>query len=230
MRFYMHISEYKNKMMMKRFLLIISIMLPLAAMAQNNWEIPTETTAKAKEQTPVKKSKKKKDDSKYLKGAVPEVDGRVQWELNVDAPGKSAEEIYNLVYGYFKDLTSSENQLTGSQIALVDKAEHSMIVTVKEWIEFKQTIISHDRAATSYVVSVECKDGHMKAILNRIIFDYSENVKNHPGIYKAEEWITDKEALNKKGTRLFPGSARFRRKMCDRKDEVFAGLTNCLKN
>ncbi len=221
---------------MKRLFFIISILLPLTAMAQNNWVRPADAAPNTKEEQAAKKAKEKTEkpqkankDAKYLKGAVTEVDGKVQWTLDVDAPGKKADEIYNLVYDYLKELTSSENQLKGSQIALVNKEQHSIIATVKEWIDFKITIISHDRAATSYVIAVECEDGHMKAILNRIVFDYTENMPGRDGIFKAEDWITDKEALNKNGTKLLPGCARFRRKMCDRKDEVFNGLRNCLK-
>ena len=38
----------------------------------------------------------------------------------------------------------------------------------------------------------------------------------------AEEWITDKNAVNKKGTRLLPMSAKFRRATIDRVKEIFA--------
>ena len=39
--------------------------------------------------------------------------------------------------------------------------------------------------------------------------------------YKAEEWISDKEAVNKKGTKLYPRSGKFRRKTVDRVEEIF---------
>ena len=42
--------------------------------------------------------------------------------------------------------------------------------------------------------------------------------------YKAEEWITDKEAVNKKGTKLYPRSGKFRRLTIDRVEEIFQGF------
>ncbi len=46
--------------------------------------------------------------------------------------------------------------------------------------------------------------------------------------YKAEEWITDKEAVNKKGTKLYPRSGKFRRKTIDRVENIFEGFMDAL--
>ena len=45
---------------------------------------------------------------------------------------------------------------------------------------------------------------------------------------KAEEWITDKYALNKKGTKLSRISGKFRRKTIDRKDNIFQRIEAAL--
>jgi colicin import membrane protein len=37
----------------------------------------------------------------------------------------------------------------------------------------------------------------------------------------AEEWISDEYAVNKKRTKLYPISGKFRRKTIDRKDFIF---------
>jgi colicin import membrane protein len=49
-------------------------------------------------------------------------------------------------------------------------------------------------------------------------------------VYKAEEWITDEYAVNKKNTKLYPVSAKFRRKTIDRKDQIFETIRNVLKD
>ena len=41
--------------------------------------------------------------------------------------------------------------------------------------------------------------------------------------YRAEQWITDKEALNKAGTKLLRIPGKFRRFTIDRKDAIFLG-------
>ena len=43
----------------------------------------------------------------------------------------------------------------------------------------------------------------------------------HGIIFKAEEWISDGEALNKAKTKLYPKSGKFRRKTVDRMEEIF---------
>ena len=46
---------------------------------------------------------------------------------------------------------------------------------------------------------------------------------------KADDWITDKHALNKKKTKLYKGSGKFRRKTIDRKDNIFGKICKALE-
>ena len=46
-------------------------------------------------------------------------------------------------------------------------------------------------------------------------------------VIRAEEWITDSEALNKTQTKLYPRSGKFRRKTIDRVKEIFEGAMDC---
>ena len=55
--------------------------------------------------------------------------------------------------------------------------------------------------------------------MTRIYYLYEE--ERNPQTYKAEEWIDDKNALNKKQDKLLRVSAKFRRKTIDRKDYLF---------
>jgi colicin import membrane protein len=72
---------------MKKLIAIMLLALPMAAIAQNVWEKPKEDVVEKK----AEKEKKPNKDEKYLRGAVPVVDGQVQWTLDVDVPGKSAQ-------------------------------------------------------------------------------------------------------------------------------------------
>ena len=66
---------------------------------------------------------------------------------------------------------------------------------------------------------MKCFDGKAEVSMNRISYDYEVGrEKNH---YTAEKWITDEYAVNKKHTKLYPISAKFRRKTIDRKDFIF---------
>lgn len=166
-------------------------------------------------------------DAKYLGGAVPEVDGHVEWQLSVDVPGKSAEWIYDKLGQLFTDMTHAEGQMEQSRVALADEDNHTLGVRFQEWMVFRNSVLSLDRTEVNFTVIAECKDGRADVKLGRINYVYEEN-RNGGQKYKAEEWITDKYGLNKSKTKLARLSGKFRRKTIDRKDSIFKEIKNTL--
>ena len=80
----------------------------------------------------------------------------------------------------------------------------------------------------SYIIIANCSDNKLHTTLERISYAYEED--RSTGLKtSAENWITDKFAVNKKGTKLIPGSAKFRKKTIDRKDQIFQLIDNALK-
>ena len=73
---------------------------------------------------------------------------------------------------------------------------------------FSSSALSLDRTLVNYQITVTCKPGNCLVELEKIRFTYRETEK-----YKAEEWITDKYALNKAKTKLVRGLAKWRRKL-----------------
>ena len=150
---------------------------------------------------------------------MPEVDGKVQWTCDINVPGKNAQQIYDEMLRIMSKLTKEENQLERSKVALVNEQEHKIASTMQEWLVFTSTFLSLDRAKMSYILNADCEDGHVKLTMERISYVYGEGKDTN--YYKAEEWITDKNAVNKKHTRLLPMSGKFRKKTIDRKNELF---------
>ncbi|MBR2017426.1 MAG: DUF4468 domain-containing protein [Prevotella sp.] len=89
---------------MKKFFIAIMMCLPMMAGAQNTWE-QTEVDVTGKVVNP---------DQKYLVGAVPVVDGKVVFTTTIDAPGKSADQIYGIILDYMKKMTTEPNQFEQS--------------------------------------------------------------------------------------------------------------------
>ena len=207
---------------MKKLIVLMMLALPMSAIAQNVWEKPKEEKVKKAEEV-----KKPNKDEKYLRGAVPIVDGDVQWTLDVDVPGKSAQDIYDKMFKTLTDLTKSEGQLEGSAVTLVNKQDHIVVANVREWLLFSSSLLSLDRTKFNYTLIARCSDGHLNMTMNRISYKYDEERTNQ--VYKAEEWISDDAAVNKKNTKLYRGSAKFRRKTIDRKDQIFETIRNVLK-
>jgi len=73
---------------MKKLMIMLLMAMPVIASAQDNtWE--------RVEVTPAEKANK---DARYLvENAVPEVDGKVCWTTTIQAPGKSAQQIYDIL-------------------------------------------------------------------------------------------------------------------------------------
>lgn len=195
---------------MKKLLIVIFMLMPMLATAQDNtWE--------RIEQEPVEKEN---PDAKYLvKGVVPEVNGKVCFETNIKAPGKSAEEIYRILLQQMEKMVKEPNQIANSIVAVKDSVNHELGAVFHEWLVFKSVALSLDRTQMNFQLLVSCKDGEANVRMTRITYDYDTARK--PQHYSAEEWITDKYAVNKKGTKLYPISGKFRRKTIDRKDFIF---------
>lgn len=205
---------------MKQLILVLLTLVPGYAWSQDNtWEQPEE------DETAIAK-KKENPDAKYLKGAVPLVDGKVVFTTTIEAPGKTGPQIYAIIHQYLEKMTKEKNQMH-SLIALEDSTHWEVAGTFEEWLVFKSSALSLDRTRFYYVLAAKCHDGLAELSLSRIHYLYDE--QRSPQRYRAEEWITDKEAVNKKNTRLLPLSGKFRRKTVDRKNFLFNKIESLLK-
>ena len=193
--------------------------MPLTAAAQDNtWE--------KIEQEPVSKEN---PDAKYLlPDAVPEVNGVVCWETVIKAPGKSASQIYDILLAQMEKMTTEPNQIANSAVALKNADTYEIGAVYHEWLVFKSVALSLDRTHLNFQLMVKCADGEATVKMTRVTYDY--DLERKPQHYKAEEWITDKYSVNKKHTKLYPLSAKFRRKTIDRKDFIFNKFQSLLKN
>ena len=131
---------------MKKSIIALLMLAPMAAMAQNTWEVPSAQQTEQVQKKALFEKKKKTIDKKYLAGAVPVVDGKVTFTLDKDFAGKSADEIYGIVYSFLEKMTQQSNQVQNiddkSKIALINKGEHTIAAKFKEWLVFKNTICS----------------------------------------------------------------------------------------
>ena len=204
---------------MKKLFIAILMAMPLIASAQDNtWE--------RIEQAQVVKEN---PDAKYLvDGAVPVVDGVVCWQTTINAPGKTAKQIYDILYKQMDKMVNEPNQIANSAIVQDDKEKHELGAIFHEWLVFKNSTLSLDRTQLNFQLMVKYADGKADVKISHITYDY--DLERKPLHYKAEEWITDKYAVNKKHTKLYPISAKFRRKTIDRKDFIFSKFNSLLND
>ena len=196
------------------------------------WVVPTVT-----EEVEEKKVEKTaegvvlKEDPKYLAGAIQlNAEGKVEFVLDTQASGKSADEIYNIVFQYMSKLIKNEQNIN-SRIALVNrnnKNEQIIACIMDEWFVFNQSFISLDRSETKYQLVATISDNHLHLSMTRIVFNYEEG--RSTGFKEpAENVITDKYALTKKKNDLAKIYGKFRRGTIDRKDQIFNDLTKLVR-
>lgn len=114
-----------------------------------------------------------------------------------------------------------------SSLVKADTTDYELGARYEEWLVFRNNAISLDRTRFYYVLIAKCQNGKVTIEMCHIKYFYEE--ERNPQRYKAEEWITDEEAVNKKNTKLLPFSGKFRRKTIDRKDYLFDKLEGLLK-
>ncbi|MEE1391785.1 MAG: DUF4468 domain-containing protein [Segatella copri] len=196
------------------------------------WVVPTVT-----EEIEEKKVEKTaegvvlKEDPKYLAGAIQlNAEGKVEFVLDTQANGKSADEIYNIVFQYMSKLIKNEQNIN-SRIPLVNrnnKNEQIIACIMDEWFVFNQSFISLDRSETKYQLVATISDNHLHLSMTRIVFNYEEG--RSTGFKEpAEKVITDKYALTKKKNDLAKIYGKFRRGTIDRKNQIFNDLTKLVR-
>ena len=196
------------------------------------WVVPTVT--EEIEEKKVEKTSEGvvlKEDPKYLAGAIQlNANGKVEFVLDTQASGKSADKIYNIVFQYMSKLIKNEQNIN-SRIPLVNrnnKNEQIIACIMDEWFVFNQSFISLDRSETKYQLVATISDNHLHLSMTRIVFNYEEG--RSTGFKEpAEKVITDKYALTKKKNDLAKIYGKFRRGTIDRKNQIFNDLTKLVR-
>ena len=161
-------------------------------------------------------------DARYLEGAVPEVNGKVVFSHEYTLEGMTQDEIFDRTLAWMeKRLKENENN---SRILFTDKEKGIIVGLDEEWIVFKQKALSLDRTFVSCQLTIACQPGLCRFDIEKVRYEYREGEEE----YTAEEWITDKYALNKTKTKLVRGLAKWRRKTVDFVDGHFARLGEAL--
>lgn len=192
------------------------------------WMVPTVEKKKAEKETKAVNGVVLKDDPKYLTGAVStNEDGKVEFIMSTDANGKSAQQIYDLVYNYLADLTQNSNNIN-SRVALVNPSEKIIANAMDEWLVFSSSFISLDRTEFRYQLVAKIADNSLQLTMSRLYYSYEEG-RSTGFRDAAENIITDKYAINKKKNGLAKLFGKFRKGTIDRKDQIFNEIETLVK-
>lgn len=194
----------------------------------SGWLIPTATKKETPKPAAQVNGAKLKEDPKYLEGAITfDEQGKIVFDTEIEAPGKSAAQLYDLVFDYMSGLTQ-DKESKASRMALVNKDEHIIVNTMDEWLVFSNSFIALDRTECKYNLIAKITDGKVSLSINHINYIYEEGRQTGFKL-PAEEVIIDKVALTKKKNDLARIFGKFRKKTIDRKDQIFNEIAALVK-
>ena len=153
------------------------------------------------------------DDSKYLVGAVPEVDGKVVFTKEFDLAGIDQSSIYEHIHNWLDNHMKAIGN--GSRIVYAEKEKGEIVATVEEYIVFNSGGFFLDRAMINYNLVIYCKPGKCEVQIDRIRYQYEDKR------YTAEAYISDKVALNRNKTAVIRGYRKFRISTVDYVNDMF---------
>lgn len=172
--------------------------------------------------------KETKENPKYLLGAVPEVEGVVTFQKNFSVTDKNEQQIYDILLAYITDSIAGK-AIQGQGTRIISKESGSIVARIDEYMTFRKVFLNLDRTRFRYLLNAEVKGQKVSLTITQISYYYNEDQEGNNGIYyKAEEWIADKVAVNKKGTKLYPRSGKFRRFTIDRVHNIFEGFMDAI--
>ena len=168
-------------------------------------------------------SAKSADDSKYLRGAVPEENGIIVFRKGFRVTSKNQQQIYDVLKAWTQSMVDKSISAPGPYARLQQDSSDTIAARVVEWMTFKDKFLNLDQARFRYQIAFFIKDGCVDIAITGLAYHYGADIQTEQGgeFYRAEDWISDAQAVNKAGTKLYPKSAKFRRKTVDRMEAIF---------
>ena len=162
------------------------------------------------------------EDSYYLVGAVPEVNGRVVFSKEFSIVGMSKDEVFDKTQEWMNARMKQNGNK--SKVAYANKEKGQVAANGEEYIVFSNSALALDRTKVIYQMIANCDDGKCVLQIRNLRYDYP----NEKDLYVVEDWITDDIALTKDRSRLARGFAKWRRKTVDFVDDMNESLQKAL--
>ena len=153
--------------------------------------------------------------SNYLRGAVPETDGKVVFKKSFKVPGVSCDSLIDITKTWVDEQKKPEDRRSAN-ILIEDKKNGTIIARFKDKLVFKSSLLYIDQADIDYHINATCKDGGMDLEIMRIRYDYQKDER-----FYAEDIITDKASLDKEQKSIHKQSYKWRVKTIDFVNDIF---------
>lgn len=172
-------------MIMKKLLLLLSLLLACAA-------LPAQ------------------EDSTYLAGAVPETDGKIKFAYTFDCTGIPQERLFRRLEEWSEKRFRTEEDNQG-RVLYANMEKGQIVSQGSEYLVFLKHALALDRALFNYRVTFLLSPERCDMEVSHLNYVYEDPTKKIP----AEDIISDENALYRNGTKLIPGTKKFRIRTVD---------------
>lgn len=167
-----------------------------------------------------------KEINKNSEEVIPVVNGKVTFEEIIPAEGYTANEIKDIVNKWIKERFVKPTVISAKQFTANNPK--ATILKGEEYLVFKKAALVLERARIYYYLTITANEGSCTFNMSRITYWYDDEDDKGGIKMIAEEWITDENAINKKG-KLKKFEGKFRNKTLELKDILINDLTARLK-
>ncbi|MBB4037809.1 flavin reductase (DIM6/NTAB) family NADH-FMN oxidoreductase RutF [Dysgonomonas hofstadii] len=158
------------------------------------------------------------DNSKYLQGAVPEVDGKVIFTKSITVNNTISEkDLFDAMNKWAEDNYNTSDQELTNRVLLSDWEDRDIACWGEEYLTFRRSLLILDRAKMSYQLIISIAPNKCDLTVRNIRYEYSD----YKTPVSAEELISDRIALNKKGDKLNRYYDKFRTHTIDSINNIF---------
>lgn len=158
--------------------------------------------------------------------AIPVVNGKVTFEETISAEGYTANEVKGIIDTWVKERFVKPTVISTKQFNSGNP--ETTILKGEEYIVFKKAAFVLERARIYYYLTLTANDGGCTFNMSRITYWYDDEDDKGGLKMIAEDWITDENAINKKGNlKKFEG--KFRNKTIELKNILVNDLAARLK-
>lgn len=167
------------------------------------------------------KKKNNTVEPKYAIGTVPVINGKVTFETSIATDGLTAAQVEERMNNWLSTRFVEPTVISAKKFE--DEQPGTTIIKCEEYIVFTNKFFVLNRARIYYYLTLTATDEGCKFNMSRITYWHDDEDEKGGLKMKAEEWITDEYAFNKKGgLKNFEG--KFRTKTIDLKDTLIEEL------
>ncbi len=158
--------------------------------------------------------------SRYLGGAVPEVNGKVIFQRQISTDQKISDNLFFTLVSRWAEEKFSTLENSGNVLKLSNPVSKQLIKEAVTPLVHRDNAFVFDVVQMHYQIYLQVEDSVCNIALSNITLHYPSWTKPQT----AEELISDKAALNKRKTSMHGYHAKFRKLVVDSVDQVFTSL------